>query len=128
MKLTAQHHKAIELIVSGINGKNAAEKIGVTQETISRWRSDFDFQAALNAMLKTAQQESKDKLRYLSGIALSTIEEIMLDTEAPYKERLTASLKILEIVDLKTSSIGSTNTSVLEKEDQQYKSLESYLL
>ena len=128
MKLTAQNLKAIELLASGVNGKDTSEKIGVTPETISRWRSDFAFQAELNKLLVIAQQESSDKIRHLATVALDTLETLITDTDTPPKEKLTASIKILELVNVKSCSIGSTNATVLEKEYQQDKLLESFHL
>ena len=52
----------------------------------------------------------------------------MLDVEAPHKERLTASLKVLEIINIKPSYIGSTNPQVLRKEKEQDDLLEQYNL
>ncbi len=128
MKLTEKHYLAITLLATGLTSKETAEQVGVTPEAVSRWKADFKFKAELNMMLKTAQIEAQDKLRHLSSLALSTIEEIMLDCEAPHKERLTASLKILEIVKIKPPYIGSTNPQVLRKEKEQDDLLESYNL
>ena len=118
----------VTLLARGSNGKDTAEKLGVTTETVSRWRSDFDFQAALNQLLIEAQQESKDKLRHLSSVALATLEDLMSDLDTSAKDRLTAALKILEITNVKTGVIGSTNANVLKSEKEQDDLLESYNL
>ena len=128
MKLSEKHHLAITLLATGLNSKETAEQIGVTPEAISRWKADFDFKAELNSLLKVAQEEAQNKLRFLSSLALSTIEEIILDAEAPHKERLTASLKILELVKIKQPLVGSTNPQVLIKDKEQDDLLESYNL
>lgn len=128
MKLTAKHHLAITLLSTGLNSKETAEEIGVTPEAISRWKADFDFQAELNLLLKTIQTEAQDKLRHLTSLALSTMEEIMLDTDLPAKDRLSASMKVLELMNVKAGVIGSTNASVLKSEEEQSELLESYLL
>ncbi len=128
MKLSEKHHLAITLLATGLNSKETAEQIGVTPEAISRWKADFDFKAELNAMLKTIQVEAQDKLRHLSNIALSTIEEIMLDSDSPAKDRLSASIKVLELANIKTGVVGSSNASVLRNQKEQDDLLESYHL
>ena len=125
MKLNNQHHKAIELLATGSNGKEAAEKLGVAQETISRWRADFEFQAALNKLLEAVQRESSDKLRYMATLALTTLESIMTDTDTPARDKLTACIKILEIGNVKPIDIGSTKASVLENKQRQAEMFET---
>jgi hypothetical protein len=110
------------------DNRETAEEIGVTPEAISRWKADFYFQAELNSLLKTIQIEAQDKLRHLSNIALSTIEEIMLDSDSPAKDRLSASIKVLELANIKTGVVGSANASVLRNQKEQDDLLESYHL
>ncbi len=128
MKLTAKHHLAISFLASGLNNKETAEEIDVTPEAISRWKADFDFKAELNSLLKVAQEEAQNKLRSLSSLALSTIEEIIQDIDLPAKDRLNASIKVLELMNVKAGVIGSTNASVLKSEKEQSELLESYNL
>ncbi len=125
MKLTPQHHKAIELFSTGLTNKAVAEELNIAPETISRWKSDFTFQAELNALLKFNQESIQDRLRHLSSTALDTIEAVMLDNKATRKDRLTASLKILEIAGVTAQNIGSTNPQALEKEKAERDFLES---
>lgn len=119
MKLTPQHHKAIEALAMGENNKSVAEKLNLAPETVSRWRSDFDFQAALNSVLAENRESTKDRLRHLSGVALETIEAIMTDSEAPAKDRLTAALKVLEFSKLSVGRVPSTDAAILRKEKAQ---------
>jgi transcriptional regulator with XRE-family HTH domain len=128
MKLSEKHHLAITLLATGLNSKETAEQIGVTPEAISRWKADFAFKAKLNTLLKGAQEEAQNKLRYLSSLALSTLEEIIQDIDLPAKDRLNASIKVLELMNVKAGVIGSTNASVLKSEKEQSELLESYNL
>ena len=115
MKLSPQHHKAIESLAMGENNKNVAEKLGIAPETVSRWRSDFEFQAAMNAIIEETQKTAKDRLRYLSGVALETIESVMLDSEAPQATRVSAAFKVLELTRVRFAPIGSQDSRVLAK-------------
>ncbi len=128
MKLSEKHHLAITLLATGLNSKDTAEQVGVTPEAISRWKADFHFKAELNSLLKVAQEEAQNKLRFLSSLALSTIEEIIQDIDLPAKDRLNASIKVLELINVKAGVIGSTNASVLKSEKEQSELLESYNL
>lgn len=116
MKLSPQHLKAIEYLAMGENNKSVAEKLNLAPETISRWRSDFEFQAALNLLLTENRETTKDRLRHLSAIALETIEAVMTDRDAPAKDRLTAALKIVELSKLSVGRVGSSDAAILRKE------------
>ena len=126
MKLTPQHYKAVEYLATGMNVKSVAEELGIAAETVSRWRADFNFQAALNVILEDAQQTAKDRLRHLAGVALDTIEAVLTDSEAPAKDRLTAALKVLELTKVTPDRIGSSNAQALRTQKEQDDLLESY--
>jgi len=126
MQLNPTHYLAIDMLMTGASNKEIAKKLKVAPETVSKWRSDFNFQAELNAQLKNNLEESQERLRHLTGVALDTIENVMTDKETPAKERLTASLKIIEITRLTQSRIGSTDPDILAKEYDNDKLLDSY--
>jgi len=128
MKLSPQHHKAISLLAQGLSNKSVAKELGLAPETISRWKSGFGFQAKLNELLSENQQASQERLRALSGVALTTIEAVMTDPNTPPKERLSAALRILELTQLVPERIGSSNPDVLAKESENNKFLESLAL
>lgn len=126
MKLKPVHHEAVLLFVAGVGNKDISKKLKVTPETVSIWKHDYAIQAEINKILLHNSNAVSDKLRALSSIALETIEAIMQDKEAAPKERLTASLKILELNRVRPSSIGATNEAVLKKEAEQDDLLNSY--
>ena len=126
MKLKPVHHEAVLLFVSGTSNKDIAKKLKVTPETVSIWKNDYAIQAEINKILHHNSNAVSDKLRALSATALETIEDIMQDKEAAPKERLTASLKILELNRVHPSSIGATNETVLKKEAEQDNLLNAY--
>ena len=119
MKLSPQHHLAIQHLAMGENNKSVAEKLNLAPESISRWRGDLDFQAVLNSVLAENRESTKDRLRHLSAIALETIEAIMTDSEAPAKDRLTAALKVIELSNISVGRIGSNDAAILRKEKAQ---------
>ena len=120
MKLSAQHHIAIELTAAGLKNVEIAEKLSVAAETVSKWRGDLVFQAELKSVLKSSREGSIARLHNLSGIALETIEKIMVDKEAPHKDRLTASVKVLELLNIRTvdvvESVSENNELIINIE------------
>jgi len=128
MKLNAQHQKAIILLSEGLNNKEVAERLGLASETISRYKSDFDFQAALNAELAANREAQRDKLRSLTSEALNSIQSVLTDESAPHKEKLTAAFKILDLTGLKHQDIGSIDSTVLKRKSANAKLFEELSL
>jgi len=126
MKLSSQHHQAITLLSEGLNNKELAERLSVAPETVSRWKGEFNFQAELNKALKANHEAQREKLRLLSGVALTTIESVMLDEEAPHKDKLTAAFKVLELTKLRQSNLGSGNPLALQQQHEEAKLLDAY--
>ena len=127
MKLNAQHHKAIILLSEGLNNKEVAERLGLAPETISRYKADYDFQAALNAELTANREAQRDKLRSLTSEALNSIQSVLMDEATPPRDKLTAAFKILELTGLKHQSIGSIDATVLKKRNDNDKFLAQIL-
>jgi len=125
MKLTTQHHRAIELMALGENGRSVAQTLGLSEETVSRWKSDFDFSAVLNSVLQENKEVIQARLSSLSNIALQTIESVMNNDATPAKERLMASFKILELSNISAADIGSKNPKILEEQKANDDFLES---
>ena len=123
MNLKPVHHKAILLMAEGQTNKAIAESLKVAPETVSSWRGDYDFKAALNKLLQANNQYQQDKIRTMATTALDTIENLMNDSECPPKDRLTAALKILELNKLSAGHIGETDPVLLQAEEQQSEEL-----
>ena len=104
--LTAIQLKAIDLLVSGMPAVAVAEKINVHPSTISVWKRDSQFESCMNVLLRQARDDCREKLRALGHDALETIQKIMNDDKTPSKERLTAALKIVEMLKIETSATG----------------------
>jgi len=98
--MNAQHHRAIALLAEGMSNKQTAEALSIAPETVSRYKSDADFKEELNSVLLANKEASADRLNSLAGVALDTIKELMTDKNTPPKERLTASLKVIELINL----------------------------
>jgi len=119
MKLKPVHHRAILLMAEGTTNKAIAEQLKVAPETVSSWKGDYDFKASLNKLLQANNAEMQDRLRHLSGIALTAIESVIIDPETPAKDRLTAALKVIEITQLETRDISVSDSKVLKAQAQE---------
>ena len=126
MKLTPIHLKACDLLASGMSNMEVSKEIDTAPETVSRWKNDFDFAARYNGILNARQTAAEEGLRELSQVAVNTIKDIMTDTEAPQRDRLTAALKILEINRLRPARLQSSNPIELEEEKKRDELLGDY--
>ncbi len=99
-----------QLLAAGESGKVVAEKLNVAPETISRWRKQPEFEAYVNALLLDAHEATENRLR--GGVAtqaLDVVESLLQDPEVPARVKLSAALKILEMVGACHEKIGPTD-------------------
>lgn len=94
--LTAQQWQAVRLLVSGKKQVDIAQAIGVTQETVSRWRSQPVFVAALNLALQDAYAASIGEVRDAARDALTTLRYLVTHSEDE-RVRLSAALSLVRL-------------------------------
>lgn len=100
--LTPSQQIAIEALAVGVTHEVAAEKAGVTRETITRWAGHLpSFQAALNLYRTTLVYEQIDTSRRIRGKALCAIETAL-------DEGRIDPLAVLRVVIDDPASIGPT--------------------
>lgn len=97
-ELNPQQRQAVLLLAQGMTGRETASRVGVTEETVSRWRSQPEFAASLNRCFGEAIEVVQNRLRSLAGDALGTIEEVMRDQDAPPAVRLSAATALLRLL------------------------------
>jgi hypothetical protein len=97
--LTDTQQKVIGLLLSGNNQRNAASEAGITEETVSRWKSgDTAFIAVLTNARREIWDSQAQRLRNLSGLAIDTLEGLLeSDVEVI---RLRAAQTVLKAVAL----------------------------
>lgn len=89
-QLTAQQHRALDLIAAGSRDSEVAENLGVNRTTVWRWRHyDSEFQAELNLRRYELSQAATERLRSLVPCALDAIAE---ELEGPRKLRAAATI------------------------------------
>lgn len=96
--LTDKQRLAIVHLVQGLNDAEVGEKVGVTRETVNRWRHNGDdaFLVALNAARAQVWQDALERLRALVGDAVTVLEGSVRSEEADVK----VALAILKAVGL----------------------------
>ena len=105
--MNEKQQQAIILMAEGKMCREVAEALEVTPKTISAWRADPDFKAALNLHLHNIQEAHSEILRNLQGLALKTIEDCLNDPELPVKDELAAAFKTLELGKTTIAQPGS---------------------
>jgi hypothetical protein len=99
INISIQQKNAIRYIVAGLSDSEVAEKIGVTRETINRWRLHHPgFQAELNQWKKAVWEEDQDALRALVSKSLDIIKKVIDDDKSP--QQVKVALEIIKRMDL----------------------------
>ena len=125
-KLKENQLLAIPLVAQGVSGREIAEQLTVTEETVSRWKQVPEFQAGVNAILLECRDNAKQRLRNLLTNSLDLLEEEMNNPES--KHRVNIALKMLQLVrinELVHEDIGPVNPDIVQKikEDKDLKDL-----
>lgn len=77
-QLSPQQTQALDLLLAGRTITQAAEEVGITRETLSRWRNhDPAFQAAYNASLRSSWEACQSKLLEKRIHALDRLAELV---------------------------------------------------
>ena len=125
-KLKENQLLAIPLVAQGVSGREIAEQLAVTEETVSRWKQVPEFQAGVNAILLECREIAKQRLRNLLTNSLDLLEEEMNNPES--RHRVNIALKMLQLVRINAlvhEDIGPVNPDIVQKikEDKDFKDL-----
>ena len=93
--LTPQQHAAAMYIASCRTITDTAGLIGVSRETVSRWKRNPRFIAQINSYLNENQLELQNRLTRIALRSLDVLEEFLMATEDP-----SVPLNILKTVEL----------------------------
>ena len=117
---------AVQLVAQGRSGKEIAQELSVTEETISRWKKRPAFIALVNELLGQLRDTTQQKMRNLVFTALEILEKELFNEGN--KNRVNIALKILNnykfsaLIDQK---IGSNNEETIKKKqfDRKFKNM-----
>ena len=107
--LSEAQRRAAILLSEGNTGRFVADSLGIHESTLSEWRNTPEIKAAINALLKDAETAAANRLRQLATDALDTVEGVMNSKTASDKDRLAAALAILDRVNVRPPTTGSTS-------------------
>jgi hypothetical protein len=88
---------AVQMLAAGQSGRTVAKQLGVTPETVSRWRQNPLFNEQLNIALWEMYDITKQRLSGMATKALDAIEEAFDAETIQPKDRFTMGLKMLEL-------------------------------
>lgn len=93
--LTAQQWQAVSLLVAGRRQVDVAQELGVTEETVSRWKTLPTFTAALNMGVRDAYEGTLGKVRTVAQDALDVLQDLLKSQDE--RVRLSAALSMLRL-------------------------------
>ena len=97
-KLKERQSIAVDMLAGGSTGREVAIRLGVREETISRWRNNPVFIAALNQQLTEQRTATAQKLRRLAVRAMDNLEAFFDDSDASIHLRMTIAVKVLQML------------------------------
>ena len=96
--LTPPQAAAVGLLLAGKSGKQTATELGVSEETVSRWRNGSpSFVAALNVGRAELHDSQLDALRQLRRKALDTLTELLEADDAGTKLKAVGLVLALDV-------------------------------
>ena len=118
---------AVQLVAQGRSGKEIAQELSVTEETISRWKKQPAFIALVNDILGQLRDTTQQKMRNLVLFALEILEKELFNEGN--KNRVNIALKILNNYKFSTlidQKIGSENADTIERKQFDKKFAEMF--
>jgi len=74
--LSIEQEKALPCLMVGMSDAAVAEQVGVSRETVNRWRKqDSSFKLALEILRRETWEGLRDRIMGLAGKALDVIED-----------------------------------------------------
>ncbi len=98
-KLSDKQLRATELLASGKLGREVAQQLGVTPETISHWKKLAAFEAQYNSVRREVQRSTVNSLQAASGLAVNTLVDLMKGARSDETKRR-AAVNVLELLGL----------------------------
>lgn len=75
--LTTQQHQALSLLLAGKSVVETAKTMGLARQTLTKWKADPEFNAALVEELQGLRDASVMRVANLSSKAFETIERLL---------------------------------------------------
>lgn len=96
--LKENQQKAVEMLAGGVSCTAVAAALGITKETVSRWKASPDFRAALNVAAEDARELLRGRLLAMAEKALQVVEAD-LDAAQSSERRTALAFKVLGLIN-----------------------------
>ena len=118
--LTGQQVQCIGQLVTGRRQSLIAAELGIAEETVSRWKNEPVFQAALNAAIQESYMAVVGATRTAATEALDTVRNLMQNAVGE-NIRLSAAMQILRLHSAFDAGAPTLPTSAAEVDRAQRK-------
>lgn len=117
-QLTGKQLLALDLMLAGKTDTEVSSELSISRQSIHSWkRTDFHFQAELNARRQELWQANSERLRELVSSAVSVLEQDLIGSDL--KLRQAAAVHVLKAVALYGANLEPKGCT--EAEDLEYK-------
>jgi DNA-binding MurR/RpiR family transcriptional regulator len=96
-KYPQKREQAVAALLAHSTIGEAAGAVGVSEVTMWRWLQEEEFQTAYREAKKQIVQQAVTRIQQVTGEAVDTLREIMLDPKKPATSRVTAARTILNM-------------------------------
>src|SRR3989442_14270015 len=95
-RLSKKQDQAVIALLSCPSITAAAQQCGVAEVTLHRWLSQDDFKTSYLAARREVVRQGIAQVQQACSIAVTTLQDVMQDSEAPAGARVSAAKVILE--------------------------------
>ena len=104
-KLSHKRERAIAALLVAPSVTEAAQQIGVNENTLLRWLKDAGFACAYREARRAVVQQAIVQIQGACGEAVATLRAVMQDTNAPASARVAAARTVLETSIITCSNV-----------------------
>ena len=97
-KLNEKQLIAVHLLASGVNASVIAKKLGIREETLSRWRQIDEFKEALEDATKTVLREIDETHKNLLICSQNVINEALNNEDLDLFKKANLALRYLSLI------------------------------
>ncbi|MCH1613098.1 MAG: hypothetical protein L7S72_07365, partial [Flavobacteriales bacterium] len=98
IKLNEKQLIAVHLFASGLKASVIAKKLGIREETLSRWRQIDEFKEALEDAIEAVLREIDETHKNLLIRSQNVINEALIDKELDIFKKANLALKYLSLI------------------------------
>ncbi len=95
--LTGKQERALHALLTEPTIEEAARAAGIGERTLYRWLNDPPFVAAYREARRQAVQRATGRLQQAANDAVTTLQNVMMDAEAPAPARVNAAKSVLDL-------------------------------